>query len=131
MKNFRKSEIITFSVIYSIVLVIALILLILKRFGEAVFVAFPLLVLFPIYLSFRIQYYNRKLSAGLLIASNIIRFVLIVVGILIPTLIWYFVPAIKESTSKFMVFVPAVEVLGVYTFVMVHFMKLGKTDGGK
>lgn len=122
-------EKITFSCIYGAIAIAVIVLLILKLFGEALFVGFPALVLFPIYLTFYHQYKGTGSDLKAMIFGNTLRFLFVLIGILGPALIWYFVPALKESTSSYLIFVPAVEVLGVYTLVMVHFTRLGGKDG--
>ncbi len=128
MKNPKNFEKITFGIIYSALILATIILLILKRFGEAIFVGFPMLVLFPIYLTFLWQYRGKEMVKGM-IFGNVIRFLLILLGILGPALIWYYVPSIHDATSSYLIFIPAVEVLGIYTLVMIHFTRLGKENG--
>lgn len=128
MKSQKFFERITFGIIYSVLLLATIILLCLKRYGEAMFVGLPMVVLFPIYLTFLWQYQGKSLVKGMVL-GNIVRLLLILIGILGPALIWYFVPSIHEATSSYLVFVPAVEVLGIYTYVMIHFTRLGKING--
>lgn len=129
MKNKYLFEKITFISIYGVLVLITLILVLTKFYGEALFVGFPGIVLFPIYLTFYFQNKERKSYVKSMLFCSVIRFILILAGIIIPACIWNYNSWIKESTNGYMMIIPAAEILFVYTLVMIHFTKLGKQSG--
>ena len=128
MKSNHKFEKIAFGCIYSIILVVTIVLLALKQFGNALFVGFPMLVLFPTYLTFLWEY-QGKAAMQSMIFGGIIRLVLILIGVLVPALIWRYVPALQTGSSFYMFLVSAAEMLGLYLLVIIHFTKLGGKNG--
>lgn len=131
MKNNYKFEKTIFPIIYGVIALLVIILVITKYYGEALLIGFPGIVLFPIYLTFLFEYKERKSYVKTMIFCNFFRFLLIAIGIIVPACIWNYTPWIKESTQGYLLVIPAVEILFVYTLVMVHFTRLGRINGDK
>ncbi|MFA6861856.1 MAG: hypothetical protein WCR56_05750 [Bacilli bacterium] len=114
MKNISKQEWIVL-LSYSLLAILATIIVVfLKLYGFAVFIGIPIAFFIPIVLT---QVYTPA-DVSKHIAKEVIlivlRYVFMILSCLIPALIWYLVPWIKESVNAFAILIPPSEILVLY-----------------
>lgn len=128
MKSNKKLYLSIFLPLYSIIGITSLVFLCLQRYGVAIFFAFPLLFLFPIFLTFVKIPKEMDKHIFLLVLSFLLRYLFVACAIVIPTLLWNYLPSLKETTNSFFVLVPFLEVFFVYNIVIVLYVLDSKKE---
>lgn len=119
MKKHSKTFIL-FSIIYFIILICVIVFLCLKQYGVSILIGAPSLFLIPIYLSFKKIPERTNKHIFTLIVLIIGRYFLALIAMLLPTLLWYYIPTIKEQTNSLLLLIPFIEVIFVYNIVIVE-----------
>lgn len=128
MKKHKYIPFILLTILYIGVFVTSIVFLFLKQFGNAIFFSIPLFFLFPVFLTFYKVPKNPNKHIFLFILTILIRYLCDVALILIPTLIWYYIPQIKENTSSLMVLVPFLELFVVYNITIIFYIVDSKQE---
>lgn len=100
MKKIKKKEFLSIIAISSICILSAIVLLCLNLYKEILFFLFPLPFALIIFFSFLFP--RKVLGHGFkLFLSIFIRYLAIIISILVPTLIWYFIPNFKDVSAYY------------------------------
>ncbi len=131
MNKQTKILILIFSLLYLGILIPSIIFLCLGKYGEMMFFLLPSLFLVPIFLSFYKIPKKTNRHPFLLFLSFFLRYLLDILAIVLPSLLWFLVPELKESVSNFFNLVPFFEVFLVYNIVIVFYIVDSKTQAEK
>ena len=105
--------------IYVIIVTLVIVFLCLGKYGISMLCGVPSLFLVPIYLTFEKIPEKTDRHAAILILLIIARYLFAIIAILLPSLLWYYIPLLKESANAFLLLIPLVEVILVYNIVIV------------
>jgi hypothetical protein len=108
-----------FAVIYTIILALVIVFLCLGKWGISMLCGVPSVFLIPIFLTFYKIPEKTNKHSFLLVMLTITRYLLSLIGILLPAVLWYFIPVLKESANAFLLLVPFVEIILVYNIVAI------------
>ena len=114
--------IITLSCLFLMIGLTTIIFLCIGKYGESLFFIIPAIFLFPMFLTFYKTPENANYHVFKLIVLYVSRFLLAILAILIPALIWYFIPNLKENVASFYLLFPFFEVFLLYNITAVYFM---------
>lgn len=128
MNKQKRNLIITFSSLYMVLLIAVIVLCCLKLFGYAILTIVPAPFLIPIFLTFYKVPKKTNRHAFLLILSIIGRYLLDTLAILIPALLWYYIPYLKENVASIFLLIPFFEVIFIYNIVAVLYIIQSKAD---
>lgn len=128
MKKEKLLVRIAFIVLYSLILIAEFIALGLAGYNYSYFILIPALFLVPIYLTFDKVPQGTDKKVGILILLILARYFLVISACLIPALLYYFIPAIKESVLGYAFFIPGAEILGVYFIVFIQYVYDGHIE---
>lgn len=128
MTNQKRNLIILFSSLYAAIIIAVIVLCSLNLFGYALLTGVPAPFLLPIFLSFYKIPKKTNRHVFLLVLSIIGRYVLDILAILIPALLWYYIPYLKENVSAIFLLIPFFEVIFIYNIVVVLYIIQSKAD---
>lgn len=120
MKPRKKGILITFILYYLALWISTITLLFLHHEGIAMLLGLPTFFLLPIYLTFSHVPERTDRHRFFLIMSILLRYLLITLALLIPALLWYYLPDIKAKTNAIFLLLPFFEVFIVYNIVNVE-----------
>lgn len=100
--------------LYLLSLALTITFLCLGMYGVTLFTAIPMAFLIPIHLTFFYQPGESGKSYVFIYLLSFARLLCMTLAILIPALIWNFIPWIKEGVNALWIIFPASEVLFVY-----------------
>lgn len=128
MKNKNKLIAISFGSFYSIILILAIVLLCLKEWGLTVFICIPSFFLSPIFYSFYKIDLSGKVAGFKYTLWAILRWFSFILAILIPGLLYAYVEPVKASSNMFFFFIPAGEILFIYSIIIISSLLEGRED---
>lgn len=120
MNKTKKVIRFTFISLYIIIAISAITLLTMKYYGIAILISVPSVFLIPIYLTFHKIPKKTNQHVFFLVISIISRYLLAIIAMLTPALIWYYIPTIKENTNAIFLLLPFIEIIFIYTIVIVQ-----------
>ncbi len=115
----KHPSLIIFSIMYAVILTAIIISLCLGKYGVTMLCGVPSVFLVPIYLTFLKIPENTNRHAMKLILLILARYALSIIALLLPTLLWYYIPSLKESANAFFLLIPCLEVVLVYNIVAI------------
>ncbi len=122
MDKKKKILFLIFSLLYLGIIVPSIVFLCMGKYGEAMFFLLPSIFLIPIFLSFYKIPQKTNRHPFLLFLTFLLRYLLDIVAIVLPSLLWFLIPELKESVSNIFNLVPFFEVFLVYNIVIVFFI---------
>ncbi len=128
MNKQTKILILIFSLLYAGIFIPSVIFLCLSMYGEMMFFLFPSVFLVPIFLTFYKIPKKTNRHPFLLFLSFLLRYLLDIAAIVLPSLLWFLIPELNESVSNIFNLVPFFEVFLVYNIVIVFYIIDSKTQ---
>ncbi len=128
MRYFKNPIVILFFILYTLLYTTSIIFLSFGLYCQAIVFSFPTLFLIPIYLTF-IKIPNQvDQHVFFLILSILLRFLLSLLAIAIPALLWYFIEPFKNTMNSIFLLVPFFEVMLIYIIIISLFIKKTKKE---
>ena len=106
MNKQTKILIFIFSLLYVGIFIPSIVFLCLGMYGEMMFFVLPSIFLVPIFLSFYKIPKKTNRHPFLLFLSFLLRYLLDIAAIVLPSLLWFLIPELKESVSNIFNLVP-------------------------
>lgn len=100
-------------------IITAIILMSLSYLWYGLFILIPAVLAIPLYLTFYFFPQDMTNNTSRIIILTVSRFFTVLVGVLTPLLLYFFLPAVKESVTAFFLFIPPSIFLIVYLLIIV------------
>ena len=127
MKKEPKHSLLFLGPVYFVIILATIILLSLQKWAYSVIVVLPTLFLYPIWLTFikSRDYQGKKKATHYLL--RFLRYLLVILAILIPALLYSYVPFFFSALQGFSLLIPPSEVLILYRLIIPETLMIEKT----
>lgn len=127
MKKEPKYSLLFLGPVYFVIILATIILLSLQKWAYSVIVVLPTLFLYPIWLTFikSRDYQGKKKAPHYLL--RFLRYLLVILAILIPALLYSYVPFFFSALHGFSLLIPPSEVLILYRLIIPETLMIEKT----
>lgn len=100
-------------------IITAIILMSLSYLWYGLFILIPAVLAIPLYLTFYFFPQDMTNNTSRIIILTVSRLFTVLVGVLTPLLLYFFLPAVKESVTAFSLFIPPSIFLIIYLLIIV------------
>ena len=127
MKKEPQYSLLFLGPVYFVIILATIILLSLQKWAYSVIVVLPTLFLYPIWLTFikSRDYQGTKKAPHYLL--RFLRYLLVILAILIPALLYSYVPFFFSALQGFSLLIPPSEVLILYRLIIPETLMIEKT----